>query len=48
MVYRVRQRLVEEGLEAPLARKKREAPPVAPVFDGEKEANLIALVVVAA
>jgi len=43
MVYRVRQQLVEEGLEATLARKKRATPPVAPVFDGEKEAKLIAL-----
>jgi transposase len=43
MVYRVRQQLVEEGVEATLARKKRETPPVPPVFDGEKEAKLIAL-----
>ena len=43
MVYRVRQQLVEEGLEATLARKKRATPPVPPVFDGEKEARLIAL-----
>ena len=43
MVYRVRQQLVEEGLEATLARKKRMTPPVPPVFDGEKEAKLIAL-----
>jgi len=43
MVYRVRQQLVEEGLGATLARKKRATPPVPPVFDGEKEAKLIAL-----
>jgi transposase len=43
MVYRVRQQLVEEGLDATLARKKRATPPVPPVFDGEKEAKLIAL-----
>ena len=43
MVYRVRQQLVEEGLDATLARKKRATPPVPPVFDGEKEARLIAL-----
>ena len=43
MVYRVRQQFVEEGLEATLARKKRLTPPVPPVFDGEKEAQLIAL-----
>ena len=35
--------LVEEGLDATLARKKRAMPPVPPVFDGEKEAKLIAL-----
>ena len=39
----MRQQLVEEGLEATLARKKRATPPVPPVFDGEKEAKLIAL-----
>ena len=43
MVYRVRKQLVEEGFEAVLSRKKREVPPVAPIFDGEKEARLIAL-----
>ena len=43
MIYRVRQQLVEEGLDATLARKKRETPPVPHVFDGEKEAKLIAL-----
>ncbi|MGH6831078.1 MAG: helix-turn-helix domain-containing protein [Methylocella sp.] len=43
MVYRVRKQLVEEGLEAVLSRKQRVAPPVAPIFDGEKEARLIAL-----
>ena len=43
MVYRVRQQLVEEGLEATLGRKRRMTPPVPPVFDGEKEARLIAL-----
>lgn len=43
MVYRVRQQLVEEGVEATLARKKRTTPPVPPVFDGEKEAKLIAI-----
>ena len=42
MVYRVRKQLVEEGLEAVLSRKKRETPPIAPIFDGEKEAKLIA------
>jgi hypothetical protein len=43
MVYRVRKQLVDEGLEAVLSRKKRETPPIAQIFDGEKEAKLIAL-----
>jgi hypothetical protein len=43
MVYRVRKQLVEEGLEAVLNRKQRVTPAVAPIFDGEKEAKLIAL-----
>src|SRR5882672_2336831 len=43
MIYRVRKQLVEEGLEAVLSRKKRETPPIARIFDGEKEAKLIAL-----
>jgi Homeodomain-like domain len=43
MVYRVRKQLVEEGLDAVLSRKQRATPPVAPIFDGEKEARLIAL-----
>ena len=43
MVYRVRRGFVEKGLEAVLVRKKRLTPPVQPVFDGEKEARLIAL-----
>ena len=43
MVYRVRKQLVEEGLEAVLSRKPRAAPAVARIFDGEKEAKLIAL-----
>ena len=43
MVYRVRKQLVEEGLEAVLSRKSRERPAVEPIFDGEKEAKLIAL-----
>ena len=43
MVYRVRKQLVEEGLEAVLSRKQRVTPAVPPIFDGEKEAKLIAL-----
>jgi transposase len=41
--FNVRQRLVEQGLEAALERKKRESPPVEKILDGEKEARLIAL-----
>jgi hypothetical protein len=43
MLYRVRKQLVEEGFEAVLSRKQRATPAVAPIFDGEKEAKLIAL-----
>jgi hypothetical protein len=43
MVYRVRKQLVEEGFEAVLSRKPRATPAVPPIFDGEKEAKLIAL-----
>jgi transposase len=43
MIYRVRKQLVEEGLEAVLSRKQRATPAVPPIFDGEKEAKLIAL-----
>jgi hypothetical protein len=39
----VRQQLVEQGFEATLTRKKREHPGVPRIFDGEKEAKLIAL-----
>lgn len=40
---RVRKQYVNEGLEAVLSRKKRDKPPVGKIFDGEKEAKLIAL-----
>src|SRR5450759_1272762 len=43
MVYRVRKRLVEECFEAVLSRKPRAMPAIARIFDGEKEAKLIAL-----
>ncbi len=42
-VEKVRQRLVEQGFEAALERKKRETPPVAPKLTGDKEARIIAL-----
>jgi hypothetical protein len=43
MVYRARKQLVEEGVEAVFTRKKRARGPIEPIFDGEKEAQLIAL-----
>ena len=43
MVYRVRKQLVEEGFAAVLSRKRRATPTVARIFDGEKEAKLVAL-----
>jgi transposase len=39
----LRRRLVEEGLDAALDRKKQERPSVEKMFDGEKEAQLIAV-----
>ena len=43
MVGRVREKLVTEGLDAVLTRKKRETPPTQPIFDGEAQAKLTAL-----
>jgi len=43
MVAGVRAKLVQEGLDAVLTRKKRETPPIQPIFDGERQAQLIAL-----
>src|SRR3974390_1203590 len=43
MIYRVRKQLVEEGFDAVLSRKQRARPAVERIFDGEKEAKLIAL-----
>jgi len=43
MVSRVRAKLVEKGLDAVFTRKKRETPPIAPIFDGAAQAQLIAL-----
>ena len=40
-VFRTRRQLVEEGLEAALARKKRQTPPLPAIFDGAAEAKLI-------
>jgi transposase len=39
----VRQRFVEQGLEAAIERKKQKAPSRERILDGEKEARLIAL-----
>jgi Homeodomain-like domain len=43
MAERVRAKFVEQGLEAVLTRKKRQIPPIEPIFDGEAQAQLIAL-----
>jgi hypothetical protein len=43
MVSRVREKLVTKGLDAALTRKKRETPPIQPIFDGEAQAKLTAL-----
>jgi hypothetical protein len=40
---RVRSRRVDDGLDAVPARKKRATPPIQPIFDGERQAQLIAL-----
>jgi hypothetical protein len=42
-VESLRRRLVEEGLDAALEAKKRPRPAVERMFDGEKEARLIAI-----
>jgi len=42
-IENTKRRLVEGGMTAALNRKKREKPPREPIFDGEKEARLIAL-----
>jgi len=42
-VANIRQRFVEEGLEAALERKKRLTPPTPCLFDGRAEAQLIKL-----
>ena len=43
MVASVRAKLLEEGFDAVLDRKKRETPPVQPIFDGASQAQLMAL-----
>lgn len=43
MATRVRATFVNEGLDAVLERKKREKPPIEPIFDGAAQAQLIAL-----
>jgi hypothetical protein len=43
MAERTRAKFVEAGLEATLARKKRQTPPIEPIFDGKAQAQLIAL-----
>ena len=43
MIYRVRKQLMEEGFEAVLSRKQRATSEVPRIFDGEREAKLIAL-----
>lgn len=40
-VFTIRQRLVDQGLEAALNRKKRERPPIEPILDEKKEARLL-------
>ena len=42
-VEHLRKRLVEDGLETCLQRKKQQRPSIEPMFDGEAEAKLIAL-----
>jgi len=42
-VENIRQRLVTEGFEATINRKKRTIPPKTKLLDGEKEAKLIAM-----
>ena len=42
-IARIRERFVEQGLEAALVRKKQDQPSREPVLDGRAEAKLIAL-----
>ncbi len=43
MVAKVRAKFVNKGLEAVFTRKRRETPPTPRIFDGEAEAQLVAL-----
>ena len=43
MCARVRRQFAQGGIDAVMNRKQRATPPVPPIFDGEKEAKLIAL-----
>ena len=43
MVSRVREKLVTDGLDAVLTRKRRATPPTPAIFDGEAQAKLTAL-----
>lgn len=40
-MFNIRQRFVEQGLEAALERERRERPPTPSLFDGEKQARLV-------
>ncbi len=42
-IYNISRQFAEEGLQATLCRKKREAPPRQPIATGEIEARIIAL-----
>jgi transposase len=42
-IEHTKRRMAEAGMEAALERKKRDKPPRESIFDGEKEARLIAL-----
>mgnify|MGYP001590652729 CR=1 FL=1 len=42
-VRNVRERFVEQGLNAALERKKQDPPPRKPILDGEKQAHLLAI-----
>jgi hypothetical protein len=43
MVARAREKMVTQGLDAVLTRKERDTPPIEPILDGKRQAQLIAL-----